>query len=105
MDDMSLKELRNELQHMDDVELKAFGRRHRANPDSVEYREAQAAWLRKAAKRRARESEHRQTSLPVQSSWDTERIAFFNRHKDVFPWVCVAIVKKAHFAVLKLSNG
>jgi hypothetical protein len=91
---MTLAELRHDLFHMDEVELKAFGRQHRANRDSVEYREAQAAWLRKAEKRRARQSEHKQTSLPVESSWDTQRIALFNRGKDVFPWVCKAIVKR-----------
>jgi hypothetical protein len=64
--------------------------------------EAQDAWLREAEKRRARALEHRQTSLPVESSWDTERIAVFNRHKDVFPWVCLAIVRKGHFDVMKL---
>jgi hypothetical protein len=99
MDELTLKELRNDLRHMDEPELLAFGRKHRANPDSVEYQEAQAAWHRK---RRARELENRQTCLPVESSWDTARIAFFNRHRDAFPWVCVAITKKGHFDVLKL---
>jgi hypothetical protein len=89
---------------MDEPELLAFGRQHRANPDSVEYQEAQAAWLRKAEKRRAREAEQRQSSLPVKSSWDITRIAFFNPDKDVFPWVCRAIVKKGHFDVLKPPN-
>jgi hypothetical protein len=104
MDDTALKELRNDLRHMDGPELLAFGRKHRANPDSVEYQEAQAAWHRKQEKRRARELENRQTCLPVESAWDTERIAFFNSHKDVFPWVCHAIVKKGHFDVLKLHH-
>jgi len=36
---------------MDDLELKAFGRQHRVNPDSVEYREAQAEWQRRQAGR------------------------------------------------------
>jgi hypothetical protein len=49
------EELLNDLRHMDEPELLAFGRQHRANPDSVEYQEAQAAWLRKAEKRRARQ--------------------------------------------------
>ena len=105
MEGATLIELQNDLRHMDEPELLAFGRKHRANPDSVEYREAQAAWLRKAEKRRARQAEHRQNLLPVHSSWDVERIAFFNRDKDVFPWVCRAIVKKAHFEVLKWPNS
>jgi hypothetical protein len=90
---------------MDEPELPAFGRQHRVNPESVGYLEAKAAWLRKAQKRRARQLEHRQTSLPVESSWDTTRIAFFNRGKDVYPWVYRAIVKKEHFHVVKLPNG
>jgi hypothetical protein len=32
MDDTSLKELLNDLRHMDEPELLAFGRKHRANP-------------------------------------------------------------------------
>jgi hypothetical protein len=105
MDDASLRELRNKICCMDEPELLAFGRNHRANPESVEYLEAQAAWLRKAEKRRARLLEHKQTSLPVESSWDTQRIAFFNRHRDAFPWmVCRAIVKRGHFDVLKMPS-
>ncbi len=99
-----MNELQNDIRHMDEPELLAFGRKHRANPDSVEYQEAQAAWLRKAEKRRARESKHRQSLLPMKSSWDVARIAFFNRHKDVFPGVCFAITKRGHFEVLKLRT-
>ena len=44
MDDASLKELLNDLRHMDEPELLAFGRKHRANPYSVEYLEAKAGW-------------------------------------------------------------
>jgi hypothetical protein len=101
---MTLDDLRNEIRHMDEPELLAFGRKHQANPDSVEYREAQAAWHRKQEKRRAREAELRQTLLPVKSSWDFARIAFFNRLYDRDPWVCLAIVKKEHFEVLKLPT-
>ena len=102
MEEAALKELRKEIHYMDEPELLAFGRKHRANPDSVEYQEAQAAWHRKAEKRRARELENRRTCLSVESSWDTQRIAIFNRGKDVFPRVCRAIVKKGHFDVLNL---
>ena len=104
MDDTTLEELLNDLHHMDEPELLAFGRKHRSNPDSIEYQEAQAAWHRKAEKRRARELENRQTCLPVESSWDTQRIAVFNRGKDVFPWVCRAITKKGHFDLLSLPD-
>jgi hypothetical protein len=43
----ALEELRNNIRHMREPELLAFERQHRANPDSVEYLEAQAAWLRR----------------------------------------------------------
>jgi hypothetical protein len=102
MDEPTLKELRNDIRHMDEPELLAFGRQCRADPESVEYLEARAEWKRRQAKLKARELEHRQTFLPMESSWDTQRIAFFNRHRDVFPWVCRVIVKKGHFDGLKL---
>ena len=44
MDDTALKELRHELKCMDMNELVAFGRKHRANRQSVEYLEAQAEY-------------------------------------------------------------
>lgn len=44
---MTLADLRHDLLHMDEVELKVFGRQHRARPDSVEYREAQLEWQRR----------------------------------------------------------
>jgi hypothetical protein len=59
MDDTSLKELLNDLRHMDEPELLAFGRKHRANPDSFEYLEAKAEWKRREAKRKAFELEPR----------------------------------------------
>jgi hypothetical protein len=40
----TLEELRNEVRCMDEPELLAFRRQHRANPDSVEYLEAKAEW-------------------------------------------------------------
>ena len=43
-DDANLQEVLNDLKHMDRVELVAFGRLHRANPESVEYVEAHAEW-------------------------------------------------------------
>jgi hypothetical protein len=47
MDEQDLKELRNEIRHMDSNELTAFGRMHRANPESVEYLEAKAEFKRR----------------------------------------------------------
>jgi hypothetical protein len=49
---MTLEELRHDLSHMDRVELLAFGRQHRASPDSVEYLEARAEWQRREAKKK-----------------------------------------------------
>jgi hypothetical protein len=43
----TLEELRLDIKHMDRVELLAFGRLHRANPESAEYLEAQAEWERR----------------------------------------------------------
>jgi hypothetical protein len=51
MDDRDLKELRNDIRHMDEPDLLAFGRKHRANPESVEYLEAQAEWKRRQQKK------------------------------------------------------
>jgi hypothetical protein len=45
MDEQTLTELRNDLRHMDEPELLAFGRKHRANPESFEYLEAKAEWM------------------------------------------------------------
>jgi hypothetical protein len=47
-----LEELLNDIKHMDRVELLAFGRQHRTNPDSVEYPEARAEWHRREAKKK-----------------------------------------------------
>jgi hypothetical protein len=51
MNEQILKELRSELSHMDEPELLAFGRNHRANPNSVEYLEAKAEWKRRQQKK------------------------------------------------------
>jgi hypothetical protein len=47
----ALKELRLDLRHMDEVGLLAFCCKHRANPDSAEYLEAQAEWKRRQKKK------------------------------------------------------
>jgi hypothetical protein len=49
---VNIDEFRNDLHHMDEVELKAFGRQHRADSDSVEYWEAQAEWQRRQQKKK-----------------------------------------------------
>jgi hypothetical protein len=46
IDVASLKELQNDIRHMGEPELLAFGRKHRASPDSFEYLEAKAEWKR-----------------------------------------------------------
>jgi hypothetical protein len=45
------EELLNDLRHMDEPELLAFGRKHRADPDSLEYMEAKAEWKRRQQKK------------------------------------------------------
>jgi hypothetical protein len=67
MEDTTLKELRNEIRHMDEPELLAFGRKHRANPDSFEYLEAKAEWNRRQQKK-AEVSETSARRLEVHSS-------------------------------------
>jgi len=49
---MTLEELRHDSFHMDEVELKAFGRQHRVNPESVEYLEARAEWKRRQQRKK-----------------------------------------------------
>jgi hypothetical protein len=44
------EELCNDVRHMDEPELLAFGRKHRASPESVEYLEAKAEWKRRQQK-------------------------------------------------------
>jgi hypothetical protein len=51
MNDQDLKELLNDIRCMDQPELLAFGRQHRANRDSVEYLEAKAEWKRRQQKK------------------------------------------------------
>jgi hypothetical protein len=48
----ALAELKHDIARMDRVELLAFGRLHRVNPDSVEYREARAEWQLRLAKKK-----------------------------------------------------
>jgi hypothetical protein len=48
----AIEELQDELRHMDEPELLAFGRKHRANRESVEYLEAKAEWERRQEKKR-----------------------------------------------------
>jgi hypothetical protein len=72
----SLKELRNEISHMDEAELLAFGRQHRASPDSEEYLEAKAEWKRRQQKKRKYELERQEILLSVRSSWDIRGLCF-----------------------------
>ncbi len=51
MDGQDLEELRNDIRCMDSNELTAFGRQHRASPDSLEYLEAKAEWKRRQQKK------------------------------------------------------
>jgi hypothetical protein len=81
MDDTSLKELLNDLRHMDEPELLAFGRQHRANRDSVEYLEAKAEWKR-------RQQQNREVPKPLPVGPTSE--AFSEMAKaagDRYPWM------------------
>jgi hypothetical protein len=49
--EQAIEELRKDIHHMDEPELLAFGRKHRADPDSVEYLEARAEWKRRQQKK------------------------------------------------------
>lgn len=83
MDDQALKELRNDIAHMDRVELLVSGRLHRANPDSVEYREAQAEWQRRIRKVKERKPE---PTMPWQSSDELAEMAR-KAGPGRYPWI------------------
>jgi hypothetical protein len=77
----SLKEIQNEIRHMDEPELLAFGRKHRANPDSVEYLEAKAEW-----KRRQQEKPEVPKPQPIEPT--SEEFASMARAAgDRYPWM------------------
>jgi hypothetical protein len=71
----------------------------------VEYLEAKLEWKRRQERERKYKLERQESAYPVDSSWDLQRIAFFNRHRDDFPWACFAITTKGHFDVLKLPTS
>jgi hypothetical protein len=81
MNDTSLKELQNEIGHMDEPELLAFGRKHRANPDSVEYLEPQSEWLR-------RQKNKREIPKPIPVGPTGEEFAAMAKAAgDRYPWM------------------
>ena len=61
----SLEELRRDISHMDEVELLAFGRKVRSQPDSEEYKEARADWKRRQEKKVERESQRKGRRQPL----------------------------------------
>jgi hypothetical protein len=81
MDDTTLKELQNEIRHMDEPELLALGRQHRASPDSVEYLEAQAEYLR--GQKKKREIPDPQPVGPTSEEFS----AMANAAGDRYPWM------------------
>jgi hypothetical protein len=101
---MTLEELKHDTFHMDDVELKAFGRLHRAQPESDEYREAQAEWQRRQKQKTERESRRKREMVALKTSWDIARIALY-APPDAYPWACFAITRPGHFAVLALPRA
>jgi hypothetical protein len=80
---MDMKELRHDIAHMDRVELLAFGRLHRANPDSVEYREAQAEWQRRIGKDKERKPE------PIMPPHSSDELAEMAKKAGPgrYPWI------------------
>jgi hypothetical protein len=79
-----LEEIRNDIKHMDRVELIAFGRLHRANSDSVEYREARAEWQRRLAKIKVTPLEPPPYQVSSQELAEMAKKAGPGR----YPWIC-----------------
>jgi hypothetical protein len=89
MNEETLKELRNEIRCTDMNELAAFGRKHRANPESVEYLEAKAEWKR-------RQQERAEIPKPQPVGPTSEEFAAMARAAgDRYPWVWYPDAKKA----------
>ena len=99
----SLEELRRDISHMDEVELLAFGRKVRSQPDSDEYKEAQADWKRRQEKKAERERQRKQEMTSLKSSWDVTRLAVYAR-PGAYPWACFAITRPGHFEVVSLPK-
>ena len=99
----SLEELRRDISHMDEVELLAFGRKVRSQPDSEEYKEARADWKRRQEKKVERESQRKREMTSLKSSWDVTRLAVYAR-PGAYPWACFAITRPGHFEVVSLPK-
>jgi hypothetical protein len=83
MEKQTLERLRNDIAHMDRVELLAFGRQHRANPESIEYQEARAEWQRRIAKDKERKPE---PTMPPPSSDELAEMAR-KAGPGRYPWI------------------
>jgi hypothetical protein len=101
---MNSDKLRKNLHHMDEQELLVFGRTFRGQPESAEYKEAQAEWKRRQEKKTERESRRKREMVAVETSWDIARIALY-APPDAYPWACFAITRPGHFAVLALPKA
>jgi len=67
---------------MDEPELLAFGRKHRANPESVEYLEAKTEW-----KRRRQKKTEVPKPQPVEPTSE-EFAAMAKAAGGRYPWMC-----------------
>ena len=86
MDDQTLGDLKHDLSHMDEVELKAFGRQHRGQPESIEYQEAEAEWHRRQKRREEQEERRKREFVPHNEDENIAEIAKA-APPGAYPWV------------------
>jgi hypothetical protein len=80
---LDLKELRDELHHMDEQELLAFGRKFRSMPHSEEMKEASAEWKRRKETRKETKPEPPMDSLTSEDLTKMAAAAGPGR----YPWI------------------
>jgi metal-dependent amidase/aminoacylase/carboxypeptidase family protein len=78
----SLEQIRNELRHMEDAELLAYGRKYRSMPNSDEMKEASAEYKRRKAQETVKEIQPGPTDP---SSEDFARMAA-EAPPGAYPW-------------------
>jgi hypothetical protein len=67
----NLDRLRDDLRHMDNSELLAYGRNFRGQPKSDEYREAKAEWQRRQRELQAAKAHHPVPSGPTSAEFSS----------------------------------
>jgi hypothetical protein len=106
MDEPILTELQNEVPHMDEPELIAFGRRHRANPESVEYLEAKAEWKRRQQKKAEIPKKHNPWGRHLRSSERCRRGLATDKSicaVRIFLWLLYTLIASCFLAVISLA--